>query len=162
MTTWTQARPLRTEPGNALATEIAGGPALHAQLVVVGALDRLARWEDAEEDLPAELAAELLGDYLRAVAAAAIVADAATGRRQFTGPEDFAANGHAVTLLDQGAVTMGLLSQAVMAAFASRWAPRHLARYACPQVLEEHDTCMRALCMALADAATARLGKAQG
>ena len=159
---WTQARLLRTGPGHALATEIADSP-LHAHLLVTGALGMLIRWEEPEEEgfAPEEMQ-QLLDDYLRGMAAAAIVADTATNSKEFTGAEDFAVGGREGPLLDGGAITLGLVSQAASAAFAGKWVTDHLAAYTTPTVLEDHRVQVRAVRAALATAAQRLLGRSEG
>jgi hypothetical protein len=153
---WTQARPLRTAQGHALATEIADQP-LHGHPLVTGALAKLNGWEEPEGELAPEVAEVLLEDYLRGMAAVAIVADAAQGAQEFTGPEDFAVNGRAVGLLAATDISLGLLMQAGSAGFVSKWAAGHLEEFTDQAVLDEHRACVRRVREALAAAAQRQL-----
>lgn len=112
---WTEARPLRTGPGRALATAMNDTPG-QAYLLAAGALDQATQVYVPAAHAPAEALVLPLTDYLAGVAAAAVVADVATGRRDWTGARDFAVNGNEVTFLPPEAVLLGTLTLALTAA----------------------------------------------
>ncbi|MFC4328267.1 hypothetical protein ACFPC0_10565 [Streptomyces andamanensis] len=112
---WNEARPLRTGPGRALALEMNNSPQ-RAYALAVGALEQLNGLGAPNPQESAETMERALLAYLRGLAAAAIVADAACGTRQWTGAFDFAVNGGEVReFLPPDAALLGTLMVALSA-----------------------------------------------
>lgn len=126
--TWTEARPLRTGPGRALAAEVSDRPA-DAHEIVTGALEKLHYIDCAASDMSAaDDPAVLLDTYLRGSAAVAITVDAALGEREFTSAADYAVGGREVEFLPTGA-TLGMLTVASSAMSQAPWVVKELARW---------------------------------
>jgi hypothetical protein len=142
MLDWNNPRPLSSGPGRALATRMNDLPG-QAYLLLVGTLEQAGALAAPEPGVPYSIPADQTEDkltvYLEGVAAAAIVADAATGRREWTGARDFAVNGDQVELLRPEAVLLGTLVLAYTAACrAVELAPVWEALPGVPPVPEGH------------------------
>lgn len=112
---WNDPRPLKSWPGDALATELADLKTGARYGVVMSALESLATLGTPyPEDRP-EHVDHVLVVYLRGVAAAAIVADTACNTRHWTSAQDFALHGGQVDFLPPDAVLLGTLSLAMTA-----------------------------------------------
>lgn len=156
---WNTSAPLRTGPGRALAVELvdAGRPdRVHA--LVVGALDALNALERPRRLAGREGVEIELRVYLRGLAAAAIVADHATGSRLWTSAADFAVHGDQVEFLAPESVTLGTLSLALAAAgHAMDLTPAWEAHPAAPPAPFGHHTVLVDVQRALAQGAQARM-----
>jgi hypothetical protein len=87
----------------------------HAYLLAAGALENASSLAAPPVTATAEEVEFALVGYLGGVAAAAIVLEAATGQREWTGAQDFAVNGGQVEFLPPEAVLLGTLMLAMTA-----------------------------------------------
>lgn len=115
MTEWNDARPLLTGPGRALAVMIADEMNRHAFMMVTGCLEGLSTQTEPRPQATAQETEIALSCYLAGVAAAAMVADAARGTREWTGAGDFTAGGEEVEFLAPETVLLGTLTLALTA-----------------------------------------------
>lgn len=112
---WNDPRPLKSGPGLALAMELVDQPKGAAYGLVVAALDALAHSATPAPGDQPEHVEHMLIVYLRGVAAAAIVADAAAGERRWTTARDYALRGEEVEFLPPNVVLLGTLTLALTA-----------------------------------------------
>lgn len=161
MSTWYGKRPLESDAGRALAAEVLDNPG-HALTLVTGALEGMTGHEGASPATP-EADAALRAVYLRGLAAAALVADAACGEQRFTSALDYAVGGDAVRFLRTEQVTLGLIMAAASAMTGARWMVRALADspYGAP-VPPGHGLVVEMVSQMLTQAARVRLARARG
>lgn len=159
--TWYGKRPLESDEARAMAAEVLDNPA-HALTLVGGALEAMAAYEGTPPQT-GEQDTELRGVYLRGLAAAAIVADAACGERRFTSALDYAVGGEPVRFLRTDQVALGLVMAAASAMTGARWMVRALA--ASPHgvpVPDGHGPVVEMVADMLTQAARVRLARSRG
>jgi len=159
--TWKGNRPLESDEGRALATELIDSPQ-QAALVVRGALEALATHPPHPQfrAFGPEQAHELRAVYLRGLAAAAIVADVACAERAFTSVMDYSLHGEAVMFLPSDRVGLGLITQALNALENADSVVHHLALNAHTRpVPEGHERVLALVRGMLAQAARVRLAR---
>lgn len=155
---WTDARPLKSGPGTALAMELvdqarAGG----AYVLAVSAMESLADLGTPSPQARPEAVEFMLIGYLRGLAAAAIVADVARGAREWTGARDYALHGQEAQFLPPDTVLLGTLTVALTAVRrAVELAPVWEAHPAVP-VPEGHRAVVERIQQVLVEATQARM-----
>lgn len=155
---WTNSRPLRSGPGRALAAEMSDSPPDTAYSLAVGALDLLKDMSAPAPHDSREVVDALLASYLRGLAAAAIVADAANEVRRWSGPQEFAVGAREVEFLRPDTVLLGTLMLALAAVGnAIDLLPAWASHDAAPRVPDDQLGVLTQMQWALATAAQARM-----